>query len=234
MNLDQFIAYKKRTTQYGDPTQLDDQAAKDVLASINDNIDRIAKNWLWDWLLEPFNITLQPTESEYTLPVTVQKIVVLTAGEGTIKNIGLKEFMNFRGSPGVIQAGRPEWYFNFGRDPLTGARIISIGNIPETPTDITGMGKNKFPRFTEADLGTGKTFLPFPVDGEAVLGSFVEADIYRLQGKKDLIFPQQQLAESQLKAWRGEDATEPAYDATSNLPEYIRLKMINRRNGYVV
>ena len=231
MNLDQFIAYKKRMTQYGNPAQFNDQAAKDILASINDGIDRIAKNWLWDWLYEPFTITLLPLQTQYSLPVTTLKIVALAGPDGPLKNIGPKEYENFK-EAGL--EGAPEFYMYYKRDALTGARVIIIGSIPSTSTTLDGIGKKRFPRFLETDLGTGKALLPFPQEGEDVLSAFVEADIYRLQGKKELIFPQDTLAENKLKAWRGEELTEPANSATSNLPAYLRIKMQNRRNGYVV
>jgi len=231
MNLDQFIAYKKRMTQYGNPDQVNDQAAKDIVASINDGIDRIAKNWLWDWLYEPFSITLIPGTVTYTLPVNIKKIIGLDAGNGPLENITYKEYLNFWQGNG---SNLPAWYMYIGRDALTGARKVWIGGIPTTNTDLFVLGKQKVTRFSEADLGTAKSMLPFPEDGESILSAFVEADIYRLQGKKDLIFPQEQLAEAKLKAWRGEESTEPANNAASNLPSFLRVKMANRRNGYVV
>jgi hypothetical protein len=169
--------------------------------------------------------------SEYTLPVNIRKIVALAGPDGPLTNIGPKEYLNFR-EPGA--AGIPEYYIYYKRNALTGARVILIGGIPDTITNLEAVGKKRFPKFLETDLGTAKSLLPFPDDGGDVLSAFVEADIYRLQSKKDLIFPQDALAESKLKAWRGEESTEPAQNAKSNLPAYLRIKMQNRRNGYVV
>jgi len=237
MNLDQIIAKLKRETQYGNPATANDQAAKDIVASINNSVDRICKNWLWDWLYHPISITLVSGTEDYTLDTDIQKIVDIYAGAGSsLTNITLKEYHKYKKPDpalGQTNEGTVAWYLYIGRDSTTGARKIRIGNIPSTTSTLTGFGKLKFTRFAESDLGTAKSMLPFPEDGESVLASFVLADIYRLQDKKDLIFPQEALAEKQLKNWRGEESTEPANNATSGLPAYLRSKLINRSRGYV-
>jgi hypothetical protein len=237
MNLDQFIADLKRKTQYGNPATVNDQSAKDVLAAINSGLDRIAKNWLWDWLYEPITITLSPGVTDYTLDADIRKIVDIYAGNhSSLRNISIKEYHKYAkadGSLGESGEGDPGWYLYIGRD-ASGARKIRIGNIPSSGTTLAGFGKLKLTRFSESDLGTAKSLLPFPEEGEDVLAAFVLADIYRYQGKKELIFPQEASAEAKLKAWRGEEATEPANTATSALPDYLRRKMAARRGGYVV
>lgn len=238
MNLDQFIAKQKRMTQYGNPATVNDQAAKDVLASINSGIDRITQNWLWDWLYEPISITLSAGVTDYTLGTNIRKILDIYAGEHkSLINITLKEYHKYAKADadlGESGEGAPSWYLYIGRDSTTGARKIRVGNIPSRTTTLTGFGKLKLTRFSENDLGTAKSMIPFPEDGEEVLEAFVLADIYRYQGKKELIFPQQASAEAALKAWRGEEATEPSNTATSALPDFLRRKMQNRRRGYVV
>jgi hypothetical protein len=231
-NLDEFIARQKRLTQFGNPTSPADQAAKDILTSVNDGLDRICMNWLWDWLITPLTIDLVPGTFDYTLDASVRKIIGLDSGNlRSINEITPNEYLNFKAKNAE---GSPEWYMYIGRDAVTGARKVRIGNIPSTATTLVGLGKLKLSDFTESDLGTAKTMLPLPQEGENVLEAFVLADIYRLQGKKDLIFPQSQSAEGDLKRWRGEEATNPSNKAQSNLPAYLRIKMQNRRNGYVV
>jgi hypothetical protein len=237
MNLDQFIASEKRMTQYGNPATVNDQAAKDIVASINSAISHMVKNWLWDWCYEPVTITLIPGTTDYTLATNIQKLIDIYGDTNkSILNITLKEYHNYMKadtSIGQTGEGDPSWYMYIGR-ATTGARKIRIGNIPTASTALTGFGKLRLTVFAESDLGTAKSMLPFPVDGEDVLSAFVRADIYRLQDKKDLILPQEASAEKRLKDWRGEEASEPANTATSGLPPYLRSKMANRRNGYVV
>ncbi len=237
MNLDNFIAKLKRKTQFGNPSSQTDQQAKDVLDSINLNLDVIGRGWLWDWLMDPISIALTPGTTDYTLDSDIAKIISVDAGSGqTLDNISLKEYHQYRKpdtSLGENTAGTPGWYVYIGRD-ATGARKIRIGDIPTSATTLTGFGKLKMTRFAESDLGTSADFLPFPDDGEDVLEAFVLADIYAYQGKKDLIFPQKQEAEKKLALWRGESATEPASTATSKLPDYIRRKRLNRRSGRYV
>jgi len=237
MNVDQFVANIKRVTQYGNPATVNDQAAKDVIASMNNAIDRIAKNWLWDWLFTPVSIALTPGTEDYTLDTTIQKLIDVYGGDNnSLTNITLKEYHRYKKADpalGKTGEGAPAWYFYIGR-AASGARKIRVGNIPSTTTTLTGFGKLKITRLTDADLGTAKSMLPFPEDGEDVLNAFVQADVYRLQGKTALIFPQEASAEAKLKAWRGEESTEPANNATNSLPAYLRSKMINRRRGYVV
>lgn len=237
MNLDQFIYARKRETQYGNPATATDQAAKDVLASINNSLDRIAKNWLFDWLYEPVSIALTPGTEDYTLPVNIRKLIDIFDGRtDSLINITLKEYHKYRKpdtTVGQTNEGDPGWYLYIGR-AASGARKIRVGNIPTAASTITGFGKLKLTRFTEAQLGTAASMLPFPEDGEDVLKAFVLTDIYRLQGKDALIFPQEASAERRLKDWRGEEMSEPANNATSGLPSFLRAKMINRRNGHVV
>lgn len=235
MNLDQFIANEKRTTQYGNPAAAADQAAKDILIAINNRIDRICQNWLWDWLFAPVSISLSPEVTDYTLPAAIRKIVDIDAGRGSLSPITLKEYHRYRKAPaGGTVEGAPGWYFYIGRDATTGARKIRVGDIPATASTLVGFGKLKVARFVEADLGIAKSMLPLPAEGEGVLSVFVHADIYRLQGKDTLVFPQEHLAERRLGDWRGEETTEPADNVTSKLPGHLRCKMINRRHGYVV
>lgn len=238
MNLDQFIAARKRSTQYGNADNATDQQAKNVLAAVNSGLDRICTNWLWDWLYEPVNITLVPGTTDYTLPANIRKIINIYAGNhASLRNIGLKEYHQYAyadPAEGESSEGPAAWYMYIGRDAATGARKIRIGNIPGASGALVGFGKLKFTRFVEADLGTAKSLLPLPEEGERVLEQFVLSDIYRLQDKKDLIFPQLAQAESALKAWRGEEATEPSKTATTKLPGYLRGKMAARRAGYVV
>jgi len=237
MNLDELIAYEKRLTQYGNPASPTDQAAKDLVVSINSGLDRIATNWLWDWLYHDISISLVPGTTDYTLDTDITKIIDVYAGNHqSLRNISLKEYHNFLKDDadlGETTEGDPGWYLYIGR-AASGARKIRIGDIPTTSTTLSGFGKLKLTRFSNSDLGTGKSMLPFPTEGESVLMAFMEADIYRLQGKKDLIFPQEQLALAKLKEWRGEEATDPSNSATSNLPAFLRNRMTNRRNGYVV
>jgi hypothetical protein len=210
MNLDQVIAARKRETQYGNPATVNDQAAKDVLVSINSAILHIAKNWPWDWLYEPVTIALVSGITDYTLPVTAGVLTELKdSNDDTVA------------------------FKRIGRDAVTGARKIRITDANISGT-LIGSAKLNVTQFTEAQLGTAKSMLPFPVDGEDVLKAFVLADIYRLQDKKDLIFPQAASAEAALKAWRGEEATEPTKSPASGLPYFLRVKMANRKNGYVV
>lgn len=236
MNLDEFIANKKRMTQYGNPVTVNDQAAKDVLASINSGIDRITLNWIWDWLYEPISISLSAGVTDYTLDSKFRKIIdIYAGGHRSLINISLKEYHKYaKADPtlGETGEGEPGWYLYIGRDAATGARKIRIGDIPSSATTLAGFGKLKMTRFTEADLGTAKSMLPFPEEGEQVLSDFVLADIYRLQGKKDLIFPQLETAKTALKEWRGEEATNPSSTATTKLPDFLRRKMMLRRNGY--
>lgn len=238
MNLDEFISKEKRSAQYGNPATANDQAAKDIVASINDAIDTITKNWLWDWLYEPVSITLTAGVEDYTLSTNIAKLVDIYGGNNnSLVNISLREYHQYKkADPALGQTGEgaPGWYLYIGRNSTTGARKIRIGNIPSTTTTLTGFGKLRLTRFAESDLSTAKSMLPFPVDGEGVLAAFVRADIYRLQGKKDLIFPQEESAKFKLKEWRGEESTEPANTATSSLPAYLRNKLINRRRGYEV
>jgi len=238
MNLDEFIANLKRQTQYGNPSTETDQAAKDVRISINGNLDRICKNWMWDWLYDPLSITLISGTEDYDLDSDHAKIVDIFAGDGLrLTNISLKEYHAYKkpdAALGQTNEGTAAWYLYIGRNSSTGARKVRIGNIPTSTSTLTGFAKLRLTRFADSDLGTDKSMLPFPVEGEDVLHAFVLADIYRLQDKKDLIFPQINLAEQKLKDWRGEEATEPARDATSKLPPYLRRKLINRSRGYVV
>lgn len=224
-------------TQYGNPATVNDQAAKDVLASVNSGIDRITQNWIWDWLYEPISITLSAGVTDYTLAANIRKVIDIYAGSHkSLINISLKEYHKYAkadASLGESGEGSPGWYLYIGRD-AAGARKIRIGDIPSSATTLEGFGKLKLTRFSESDLGTAKSMLPFPEDGEEVLEAFVLSDIYRYQGKKELIFPQQAAAEAALKAWRGEEATDPSNTATSALPDYLRRKMQNRRRGYVV
>ena len=91
MNLDSFIAKIKRKTQYGNPSSTADQQAKDILASINDNLDVIARNWLWDWLYDPISIALLPGTTDYTLDADIVKVIDIDAGNGqSLVNISLR------------------------------------------------------------------------------------------------------------------------------------------------
>lgn len=234
MNLDTFIAKLKRKTQYGNAASVADQPAKDALGAINSGLEVISRNWLWDWLYDPISIALIPGTTDYTLDADIAKIIDIDAGSGnSLVNISLKEYHRYR-KPNAIQGatgeGAPGWYLYIGR-AASGARIIRIGDIPTSSTTLTGFGKLKITRFTEAQLGTDPAFLPFPDDGEDVLEAFVLADIYAYQGKKDLIFPQKQEAEKKLALWRGESSTEPSANATSALPDYLRRKRELRRAG---
>ncbi len=237
MNLDSFIAKIKRKTQYGNPSSTADQQAKDILASINDNLNVIARNWLWDWLYDPISIVLIPGTTDYTLDADIVKVIDIDAGNGqSLVNISLREYHRFKKpdvSDGASIDGSPGWYLYIGRD-AAGARKIRVGAIPTSASTLTGFGKLRLTAFTEAQLGTGAAFLPFPDEGEDVLEAFVLADVYAYQGKKDLIFPQKQEAERKVNKWAGESATEPSANAKSNLPEYIRRKVAARRNGHYV
>jgi hypothetical protein len=210
MNLDQFISARKRETQYGNPATVNDQAAKDVLVSINTAISYIAKNWPWDWLYQAVTITLVAGTTDYTLPITSG--ILTSLKDSNDKTVA---------------------FTRIGRDAVTGARKIRITDTALTGV-LTGSAKLNITAFVEADLGTAKSMLPFPADGEDVLREFVLADIYRLQDKKDLIFPQKASAENALKVWRGQESTEPSKKPVSSLPVYLKDKMTNRKNGYVV
>jgi hypothetical protein len=237
MDLDVFIAKLKRKTQFGNPNVATDQQAKDVLDSINQSMQVIKRGWIYDWLLDPISITLVPGTVDYTLDADIAKIVSIDAGAGqTLDNISIAEYHRYKKpdtSLGQNTEGSPGWYLYIGRT-AAGARKIRIGNIPSASTTLDGFGKLKHTAFTNSQLGTGASFLPFPDDGEDVLEAFVLADIYAYQGKKDLIFPQKNEAESKLQMWRGESTTEPSSRATTNLPDYLRKKRAGRRNGNYV
>lgn len=237
MDLDVFIAKLKRKTQYGNPAVKTDQQAKDVMDSINENLQVIQRGWLWDWLTEPVSIALIPGTTDYTLAANISKIISVDGGSGrTLDNITISEYHRYRKpdtSLGESGEGAPGWYLYIGRN-AEGARKIRIGNIPSSASTLVGFGKLKTTKFTESNLGAAAVFLPFPDDGEDVLGAFVLADIYAYQGKKDLIFPQKQEAEKKLLLWRGESSTEPSSRATTSLPDYIRRKRAGRRNGNYV
>lgn len=234
MDLDTFIAKLKRKTQYGNPAVANDQQAKDILDSVNQNLSVLSRGWLWDWLIEPVSITLLPGTTDYTLATNISKIISMDAGSGaTLDNITIAEYHRYKKpdtSSGETTEGSPGWYLYIGR-AASGARKIRVGDIPSRSTTLDGFGKLKLTAFTVAQLGAAADFLPFPDDGEDVLEAFVLADIYAYQGKKDLIFPQKQEGERKLTLWRGESATEPSSRATTSLPDYIRRKRSTRRNG---
>lgn len=237
MNLDTLIADLKRRSQYGNPSATGDQAAIDILNSINDNIADIAMDWQWEWLYEPISIVLAPGVTDYTLAVNVTGLLGMNAGSGNSFNIiSFKDYFEYyapdtaNGDQGI---GSPFWGMYIGR-AATGARILRIGNIPTSATTITGFAEIKVGAFTTADLGTAKSMLPFPPEGESTLKALCLSDIYALQGKKDLIFPQQAEARRKLKTWRGSQMTDSIQDVISGVPPYLRRKLVNRRNGYDV
>jgi len=239
MNLDEFIADIKRTTQYGNPNSADDQSAKNILVSVNDSLKKITKNWLWDWLYKSISITLIPGTTDYTLDADVASLIAIDSGNHNyLRHKTLKDYFLWHKADTTdseTDVGEPGIYIYIGRDATTGARKIRIDNIPSSTTTLTGFAKKRLTEFTDSDLGGATSFIPFPMeDGGDILKKFVLADIYRLQGKDELVFPQIAIAEKALKDWRAESSSEPASDVTSSVPSYYRSKKIGRRNGYTI
>lgn len=238
MNLDSFIADVKRRTQYGNPASAVDQAAVDVLRSINDNINTIITDWDWDWLITAITITLSPGTTDYDLATNIMEVLGLGTGDGTpFQIISFKDYYQYYAPDATLNPdseGEVFWGMYIGRNATTGARTLRIGNIPSSATTLNGFGKKKVGDFEVTDLNTSKALDPFPKEGENTLKAFVIADVYALQGKKDLIFPQQAEALRKLKAWRSSTMTDSIQDPKSGVPPYLRNKKGNRRNGYVV
>ena len=233
--LDTIIADLKRSTQYGNPSAPADQSALDILTKINDRISDIVMDWDWEWLNKPITIALQPGVKDYTLDLDVFNLLGLDAGEGIPFNIiSFKDYFQYY-APTATQpeAGFPYWGMYI--DPAaTGARRIRIGNSPTTSSTINGFAEKRVTPFMPADLGTGKAIFPFPQEGISALKALVTANIYELQGKKDLIFPQAAEGLRRLSKWEANLMTDSLQDVKSGVPPYLRRKIINRRNGYVV
>jgi hypothetical protein len=237
MTLDELIADIKRRTQYGNPSATGDQAAIDILNSINDNINTIVTDWDWEWLFKAITISLVPGTTDYTLDADVSELLGLGTADGTpISIISFKDYYKYyapTATDGASIDGSVFWGMYIGRD-AAGSRKIRLGNIPSSATTLSGFAKKTVGEFDTTDLGDGTSLLPFPEEGESTLKEFVIADVYALQGKKDLIFPQKAEALRKLKAWRSSTMTDSIQDVKSGVPPYLRDKKINRRNGNVV
>jgi len=238
LDLDSIIADIKRKTQYGNPSSATDQAAQDILNSIDDNISDIVMDWQWDWLYKAVEITLSPGVTDYTLDSDIAKLLGMGTGDGSPFNIiSFKDYFEYYAPDSSLSEtteGSVFWGMYIGRDTTTGARILRIGNIPSSTSTIDGFGQIKMDALSVSDLGTAKSLLPFPPEGISTLKAYCVADVYALQGKKDLIFPQQASALRKLKAWRGSQMSDSIQDVKSGVPPYLRRKIVNRRNGYVV
>lgn len=235
MTLDEIIADLKQSTQYGDPSVVDDQAAKNVLSAVNDGISDIVMDWDWDWLMTPVSITLIPGQTDYALSLTISKLLSMDAGAGNdFLIINGKAYFKFykQSVAGQASGGQVYWGMFIGRN-ATDQRLIRLGDIPSDNSVITGFGKLKVGDFSNTDLGTAKSMLPFPREGINTLKAFVLASIYRIQAKDALIFPQTQEYLRKVRAWRG-GMTDSITDVATGLPPYLRAKKNSRRNGYVV
>jgi hypothetical protein len=209
MNLDTFIEDIKRKTQYGSVSVITDKQTADILAATVDSLDLIAKYWPWDWLTEPVTITLVTNVTDYTLATNIEALT------------SLKDADDNR-----------VYYDRIGRNTTTGARKIRLTS--SHTSDLVGFGKKKLTRFVAADLGTAKSFLPFPDDNAFVLKAFVLAEVLGYQGKPAERLTARAEAMALLKSMSGQEATDPANPSTSKVPGYYAAKQAARRGGRVV
>lgn len=210
MDLDTFIADIKRSTQYGAVGVTNDKQTGDIFTSVVNNLDLISKYWPWDWLMEPVAIVLLAGVTDYTLPAAVENLLELSDANTD-----------------------PVYYKKIGRDAVTGAKKIRL-NTKSLVGPLAGFGKKRMTRFVLADIGTAKSFLPFPDDNAFVLKAFVMADVLEYQGKAAESGGKRAYAMSLLKAMAGQESTDPAQLASSAPPAYYVAKKAARRGGRVV
>ena len=232
-NLDAFIEDIKRVSAYGNVTVTSDKATADILNSVVNSLDLIAKYWPWDWLLEPVSITLLPGVSVYTLPLNIESLVGIAPAVGRpLRRVTYKQYLTWHKDDDAPE-GLPEFYVPYGR-AATGARKVIVGNIPSANTVLTGLGKLKLTRFVAADLGTAKSFLPFPEDNMYLLRAFVMADVKEYQQKAPEGEIIRRRALETLKSMAGQETTDPAAEVSASVPAYYRDKQRARRGGRVV
>lgn len=225
MTLDAVIAEIMERAEYGAGEELSGAKAALVLDLLNNHIAEVCRKASWDWLTEPFDLAVTAGQQDYTLPSTViQLLAVPAAGGGLLKEISLKEYVDWQNGLGGDVSGS---FVFIGR--ASGARKIRLVDSPSESATLECWGKLRVPRFATTDFGTSKTFSPMPDDAVDVVSRFVEADLYK-KTKATLAPITLQQANSALASLISEQSS-PAATPRIPPPDYMRLKRAQRR-GY--
>lgn len=191
MNVNDFVNMVKRAARYGSTGTTGDQAATDILNSLNMRRKRIWAKWNWGWALTPITLTLTEGTKAYTLETKVDRITDLYTIDTSVspsetgeplKQCTRQEFYRWIANDTQVN-GVPEKYINIGLD-ASGYWNIVIAPPPLANLSLGGYGKKILTTYTAADLVANTAFDYFP-DGiiEDVLWDGVLSDASRIQGE---------------------------------------------------
>ena len=231
-----FVIGVKRQARYGNPAVLNDSITSDIIRSMNFNKDKIARYWIWDWLLLKFDLLVVAVTNEYTLDVLVSKIIAIDAGVGDyLVRTSLKEYLRkLKGYAGTNDSGKPSNFIGIGRDAVTGAKMIRLWPTPTAGATLEVWGTKRFPDWTVADISVNTTFAPMPDDIVDVLFDLVMSDAYELQNMQNEAIAKRAVAKGTLKTLVQDDQAEPADDDTTPPTDFMVGKQRRRNAGQVV
>lgn len=195
MNIADFLNIIKREGRYGTVNDNTDQAATDILNSINIRGKRIWSAHDWAWALEELSFALT-VGSNGVYSVTsvsgslVDRITDLYPVDTTVtpnttgkplRQVTRQDYYGWVGAGSQIP-GDPTRYVNLGRNSA-GLWQVLIAPPPATATTIKGWAKKILTTYVAADLTANTAFGYWP-DGiiEGILKDGVLSDVERIQG----------------------------------------------------
>lgn len=232
LSLADFVNFCKRKSRYGDTSNNSDQAASDIIQSLNDRRKRFWRKWPWDWSLEPISVTLVVDQQDYTLDTAIGNIVILEAGgDDYLKQASLKRYYQWLKRGGET-TGKPSHYVLIGRNTSKAIKLRLWKTPSETGT-MTGFGKKRLTEYTTSDIATVTTMEFFPEETFDILKEGVLSDLAEINGEKDIAIVKNKSFEDMINLLIPEEALDQDKEETTPPPDrYIWAKR-NRGNTTV-
>lgn len=190
MDLEDAVKRVKRKTGYGQLGVTNDQATQDVLDALNDKLNQAWNHRPWHFSLTERDITTVAGQSDYTLEQSDGAIETIypEAGGRPLSRYTIGYYQEWlKGESSDSQdTGAVFGYIHIGRS--TGDKLkIRLVATPDTDGDVfVAWTKKRITEYVVADIATNTILQYFPAEAHRIICRGAEADIYDLQGKKEL------------------------------------------------
>lgn len=241
MTLQEIIDGIKRDSQTGEPGNNADLPASDILRHFNDCRSEFWEENNWDWSIADIGpITIPAGNITRTaFAANIGEIIVLgiVGADGTLDSFTEKEWRRWQklasNAPSSTPGGTPTdaitGYVRRGRD-VNGSLQVLFVNAPASDTQIEGEGKIRLSpaRYALTDIPTTAQIDYFPDEVQPVLRRWAYGR-YLASIKDPRAEAELAGVAASIERLKGTTRTDPAKDAHTHPPDYIRW--VNRKRG---
>lgn len=233
MTLQEIVDGIKRDAQAGEAGNNADLTASDILRHFNDVRLEFWNANPWDWSIVDIGpITIPAGNTARTsLDAAIGEVIVfgIVGADGVLDSYTEKEWRKWQKLNPATATDEITGYVKRGRDSSGNLQVLFV-NPPSSPTQIEGEGKIRLSpvRYALTDIAAITQIAYFPDEVQPLLRRWAYARF--LDSIKDQRAAAEGAAVQQaIELLKGTNRTDPAKDAHTHPPDYIRF--VNRKRG---